>query len=45
MEHFRGKVVGIMRVSGSPSALDCLQFLEARCEDFPQLFEILQRPA
>lgn len=34
-----------MRIASGPSALDCLQFHEPRCEDFAQLLEILQRPA
>ncbi len=45
MKHPRRKRVGIVRVARGPSALDCLQLFQSRCEDFTQLLEILQRAA
>ena len=45
MKHFRGKVVRIVGVSRGPSALNGLQFLEARREKFAQLLEISQGSA
>jgi hypothetical protein len=42
VKHLRGKGVRIVRVPGSPSAFDRLQFLQARGEDFAQLLEILK---
>lgn len=34
VEHFRRECVGIVRVSRGPTALDRVQFLEPRGEDF-----------
>jgi hypothetical protein len=45
VKHLRRKCVGVVWIPRGPTALDRLQFLEARSEDFAQLLEVLQCPA